>query len=157
MPNLIKLNLSFNNIGEEGIEAISNNLKYVKKLFKLYLDHNKINDKCVVMLSDALKYVDDLAYLYLGYNFITDYGIIYFFDKICKLPNLFLHINVNNNFFHDDGFLVIIKAIDKLESCMIVDTSGNKIKDRDRIRKYIRSVPSRRVLPLKLESSHIEI
>lgn len=157
MPNLVKLNLSYNDIGEEGVEAIADNLKYVKKLFKLYLDHNRINDNCVVMFSDAIKYVNDLAYLYLGYNLITDYGIIYLFNKMVKSRNIFIHVNVNNNFFQDDGFMAIVKAINVLDSCIRVDTSGNKIKDRERFIKYINSVPRRRVLPMKLDCSNIMI
>ncbi|KAJ7375826.1 hypothetical protein OS493_038576 [Desmophyllum pertusum] len=94
---LTVLNLSYNNIGEQGHmshlrDALQDNNR---KLKKLYLSHSKITDQCVKSLCDALQHEKcGVAKLNLSDNKITVPSILLVCGALknvnCKLKKLYL-------------------------------------------------------------------
>ncbi|MCA7010610.1 leucine-rich repeat domain-containing protein [Wolbachia endosymbiont of Tribolium confusum] len=66
LANLTQLDLSFNEIGDEGVKALAN----LKNLTQLNLDYNKIGDEG----AKALANLKNLTQLNLDYNKIGDEG-----------------------------------------------------------------------------------
>ena len=83
--HLEALNLSYNNIGLDGVTTLANGCKHMIELRKLDLSHNSIGPDGATALAGGFKYVTELETLDLSYNNIGSKGAT---RLACKLHHL---------------------------------------------------------------------
>ena len=131
VKNLTKLNLSFNNIGEEGIQNLINLIVDKNcQLENLNLEGNNLGDKNVNNLCEIISQSlpNRLNTLNLGKNKITknaEQGLLSLTDKCSELVVLILRNNQINNLLASK----IIINLKNLYSLKILDLSWNLIGD----------------------------
>ena len=86
--HLEALNLSYNNIGLDGIATLANGCEHMIKLRHLNLSHNSIGPDGATALAGGLKYVTELETLDLSYNNIGSKGATRLAGKLHHLGRL---------------------------------------------------------------------
>lgn len=76
------------NIGNEGIEYLSDNLVYIRKIKILDLGRNKIEYDGLKYFSNNIKYISNLETLDISENQLYDISIEYLSNNLKYLPNL---------------------------------------------------------------------
>lgn len=112
LPKLTSLNLSYNQIGDKGVESIS---RY-RTLTRLDLGGNKISEKG----AESISTLSQLTTLYLGRNQIGDIGA----NVLSKLNNLTI-LDLEGNQITNYG----AAAIAKLSNLSTLQIKGNRIGD----------------------------
>lgn len=92
--SLIELDLSYNNIYNEGVQILANTAP--KKLETLYLAGNKITDMGIKFIIDG-ELIKSLKNLDLGNNYIADNGVELLNDFSSNLISLHLRYNFISN------------------------------------------------------------
>jgi hypothetical protein len=101
-PKLVKLDLSGNNIGDDGAKAIADALKVNHSLETLYLNDNNIGDDGAKAIADALKDNKSLDKLDLDDNKIDDDGAKAIADAL-KVNHRLESLLLRNNNISADG------------------------------------------------------
>ena len=131
LRNLIKLNLSFNNISEKGIENLINFIEDKNcQLENLNLEGNNLGDKNVNNLCNSISQFlgNRLNTINLGKNKITknsEQGLLSLTDKCSELVVLILRNNQINNLLASK----IVINLKRIYSLKILDLSWNLIGD----------------------------
>ena len=121
------LNLSFNNIGDEGVKQLSNVLENHSQLSSLSLGGNNITDEGVKQLSNLLVN-SQLSSLHLGENNITDEGVK-------QLSNVLVHVNSQLSSLNLGGNNITDEGVRQLGNVLVnnqlnsLNLWGNKITD----------------------------
>ena len=124
--NMHKLNVSYNNISDIGIEAISKCLNINITLQELNISHNCICDNGARAISEHLKKNSTLQDLNLSANEITDEGMMIILKNFNgKLRTL----NFTHNIISESGIPAIHKIYKNLESPPTIQISYNQIID----------------------------
>jgi len=125
--SLVKLNISENNVGEDGATYIRDALIVNSTLQELYMQNTGLNSNAACYLSDVISKNIYLKKLDISVNRISDHGSIF----ICKcLDNSNLqNLIMSQNEITDKGACEIAKAIvgTKLQQ---LDVSGNYITSK---------------------------
>ena len=123
---LLELNLSNNNLYDDGAAAISDGLKSNNSLQILNMNNNKITSKGVEKVTEAIKVNTTLQKLDIGGNTISDDGAATISD-VLKTNRTLLQLNISQNNISDKGAQEIAKAIQINLSLQNINISKNYI------------------------------
>jgi ribosomal protein S13 len=124
--NLKTLILTHNDIGDEGAQAIADALKVNNSMEILKLFNNKIGDDGAEAIADALKVNHRLETLYLNDNNIGDDGAKAIADALKVNPSLKI-LNLDRNKIGDDGAKAIVDALNVNHSLKSLYLFSNNI------------------------------
>jgi hypothetical protein len=127
-PKLVKLDLSVNNIGDDGAKQIADALKDNRSLKHLCLLDNKIGDDGAKAIADALKDNHSLKTLDLNGNEIDDDGAKSIADAL-KVNHSLETLDLNGNKIGVEGAKQIADALKDNHSLKTLLLYGNKIGD----------------------------
>ena len=132
---LSRLDLSKNNIGNQGVEILVNSIKKSMSLVSLNLSSNSITHKGGQLLFNSFIYQQSIVDLNLSTlegsnrNRITSVGIE-------NIP-IFLNVNhfiemlhLSGNSIKNEGFLYICEGLEKNQSLQYLDISNNGINEK---------------------------
>ena len=131
LKNIIKLNLSYNNIGDEGIEDLITFIEDKNcKLENLDIEGNNLGDKNInkICISIAQSIYTKLTYFNIGKNKISknsEKGLLFLIEKCSELVVFILRNNQIDNYL---GAKLMI-SLKNLLSLKVFDISWNLIGD----------------------------
>lgn len=120
---------SDNEIGNEGLMALSQNISNIRQLRKLNISFNKIEESGLISLCDNLSFVTRLRLLDFSSNNIGRLGAETFNKSLHFLPNLIL-INYTNNNIKDEciaSFCLNCSNLSELDSLFLCSMNILKI------------------------------
>lgn len=127
-PHLQTLDLSFNNLGNEGMQALAKTLCSMPHLHNLYIVYNRIGDLGVAYLAEALPEMRSLQALGLSHNEIGNQGIQTLRTTLSQHPLPHLeYVGLNANRFDSQSgkaFGELLSAIPGLQELDISYTHG---------------------------------
>ena len=109
-PTATVLYLHRRGIGNTEVKALCDFLKCNTKFTRLNLSDNEINDEGVQILCEVLKYNTSLTVLDLSRNDITDEGAIALGDTL-KFNNTLIELNLGGTCISDKGIKVLMDAL----------------------------------------------
>lgn len=134
-------NCMYSHNAQENLNYIAKGLKVNKTLITLDISNNEINDEGAIALADALKFNNTLTTLYINKNNIGDKGAKALADalkpkkssffKTNKFNNTLISFNISDNLFGDEGakaFEETYKVNETLKSLLI---DNKNIKDKN--------------------------
>ena len=127
-PILQRLDLSNNQISDEGATALAQAMKGNTTLQRLYLDNNQISDEGATALAQAIKGNTTLHRLDLDNNQISDEGATALAQAMkgnTTLPRLSLRCNK----ISDEGVTALAQAMDGNTTLQRLDLYNNQISD----------------------------
>jgi len=127
-PSLTELDLSYKNIGDDGVKSISDALRKNTSLITLYLTKNDIGDDGVKSLSNTLHENTTLTELILDYNKIGDDGVKSLSAALRASTSL-TALNLVKNMIRDEGAKSLSDALRTNTSLTILYLDNNKIRD----------------------------
>ena len=104
---LVKLNISYNNIGPLGMWCLAERLKSCRQLVKLYITFNDIGSHGMSSLAEGLQYCTNLQVLNLGGNNITSDGVAAIVG-VMKRCRYLQELNLSKNSICVDGAAVLV-------------------------------------------------
>lgn len=131
---LVILNLSFNNLGNESIDIISNSLSKSSSLLSLDLSSNNIQSEGASNLFKSLLNSSTITHLNISNNGETQKNHIgikgaislkYLLENNCILSIL----NIADNLIGNDGFQIICGGLDFNNSIISLDISNNNLSN----------------------------
>ena len=108
MRCLVVLDISWNAIGSQGIEYLSESLKYCHQLVKLNVSHTGIDSHGIVLLSESLQCCSRLVKLDISYNNIGTQGMLSLANTLVKYCNNLQELNLSSNKITSDGVPAIV-------------------------------------------------
>ena len=111
------------------------NIRFMTKLKILNLSRNNIDNEGAKILGDSLAQIIELEYLDLSYNDIYDEGfepLIYngfFYNGIFKKEQL-IHLNLSENYIAQEGAKAIAESFPYLSKITYLNLSTNNIGDK---------------------------
>lgn len=120
------LNLSFNEIRDEGAIAIAKALPFMPALTCLNLSSNLFGDEGAIALANALPSTKKLTRLFLYNNHIDDAGARAIVEA---LPPALTKLDLSENIISDDGAAVIAQALPSMKALTILFLDSNHIGD----------------------------
>ncbi len=130
----LKLNISTNNIKDDGMKQISESLSKLINLtyLNLDIDSNKISDQGVSVLAEALQNLKNVSsiHVFLWMNIITGDGLANFTNGLKCLTNIVsLTLDFNNNYISPDTIeLRHLKSLKNMRY-FTLDVPANKQKN----------------------------
>ena len=125
---LQKLDLSNNNLSDDGAATISDGLKTNRTLLELNLSNNSLSDDGAATISDCLKANRTLLELNLSNNNLSDDGAATISDCL-KTNRTLLELNLSNNNLSDDGVATISDGLKTNRTLLELNISQNSITD----------------------------
>ena len=122
--HLQKINLSSNNIGDEGMKYLSESLKINSILNSLNLDNNKIGPE---YLSESF-HINSSFSIYHNENKLGNQGMSYLSDCLKKKSSI-NEISLYNNKIGDEGANYILDSLSFNDSLVIINLNSNKITE----------------------------
>ena len=125
------LDLSSNNIGDEGARYVSKSIHGMRELRHLDLSSNNIGDEGAKYLSQSIGYhMSKLRHLDLSSNNIGDEGAKYLSESIGYHMSKLRHLDLSSNNIGDEGAKYLSQSIDDHRSELRhLDLSSNNIGD----------------------------
>ena len=127
-PTLTTLDLSYNNIGDEGAKVIADALKGNKTLTTLDLSHNNIEVEGTKALAEALKDNKTLTTLNLSHNEIGDEGAKAIAEAL-RINTTLTTLNLRISKIGDKGAKDIAEALKENQTLISMDLKSNNIGD----------------------------
>jgi len=127
------LDLKFNSIDDVGIYNLMNDIK-TDNLKELWLGSNSIGDEGVKAIAEYLKYNTTLQILSLGANNIGEIGASYLADAL-ENNNTIMKLFLSYNKIGDKGATALLKSLNKNYSLQILAVHDNNIQDKSLIVK----------------------
>ena len=126
-PNLTQVDLRYNDIDDEGSKIITKLFKS-HKIVSLNLSCNNIGDEGVISIANALSHNPNLTFFDLSTNNFGNEGIIKIGNALSQCPNL-TNLNLSYNKFGDEGATNIANAlyISQYSKLTHLDLSNNNI------------------------------
>ena len=122
-----ELNLSSNQIGDDGIEKLANALRVNNTLQNLDVSNNKIGNRGVESLANALKENKTLKSIDLGSNKIGDIGMEELANALIVNKSL-KNLDVSNNNIGNQGVESLANALKVNQTLTSIDLGSNKIE-----------------------------
>ena len=111
MRRLVILNISDNAIGSQGIEYLSESLKYCHQLVELNVSHTGIDSHGVVLLSESLQCCSWLVKLDISSNDIGTQGMLSLANTLVKYCNNLEELDLSSNKITSDGVPAIVYVL----------------------------------------------
>ena len=108
MRRLVILDFSGNAIGSQGIEHLSESLKYCHQLVELNVSGTGIDSHGVVLLSENLRSCSRLVKLDISHNDIDTQGMLSLANTLVKYCNNLQELNLSDNNITSDGVPAIV-------------------------------------------------
>ena len=108
MRRLVILIISWNAIGSQGIEYLSESLKYCHQLVELKVSDTGIDSHGVVLLSESLQCCSRLVKLDISDNDIGTQGMLSLANTLVKYCNNLQELNLSSNKITSDGVPAIV-------------------------------------------------
>ena len=108
MRHLVGLYISWNAIGSQGIEYLSESLKYCHQLVELDVSHTGIDSHGVVLLSESLRRCSRLVNLDISENDIGTQGMLSLANTLVKYCNNLQDLDLSENNITSDGVPAIV-------------------------------------------------
>ena len=126
--NLLKLNISYNCISDDGAVAISECLKNNNTLQKLDMSHNNISDNGIINIGKALQVNGKLQIFDVSSNNISDDGAVAF-SKCLPINNTLQELSLSWNSTTKEGITKIAEAIAVNTGLHTLDLSSQCVTD----------------------------
>jgi Leucine-rich repeat (LRR) protein len=110
LTSVKELNLSYNDIGDAGIQIIASGLKNMKSMTHLDLSNNKFGDDGTREVASALKELNSMTHLDLHDNKIKKSGGLALAAALNSIPDL-KYLNVGHNKLGNAGVRALISAM----------------------------------------------
>ncbi|CAF4558765.1 unnamed protein product, partial [Didymodactylos carnosus] len=107
---VISLNISNNNISNEGVTSIVDALKINKTVFSLYVSNNNISNEGATSIADALKINTTLKNLDISHNKISNEGATSIADAL-KTNKTLKWLDISHNNISNEGAISIADAL----------------------------------------------
>ena len=108
MRHLVILDISGNAIGSQGIEHLSESLKYCHELVELNVSRTSIDSHGVVLLSESLQRCSRLMKLDISRNNIGTQGMLSLANTLVKYCNNLQELDLSENKITSDGVPAIV-------------------------------------------------
>ena len=108
MRRLVILVIFGNAIGSQGIQYLSESLKYCHQLVELYVSRTGIDSHGVVLLSESLQCCSQLVKLDISYNDIGTQGMLSLANTLVKYCNNLQELKLSENNITSDGVPAIV-------------------------------------------------
>ena len=126
--NIQILDISHNNISDDGAVAISDCLENNDTVQKLDMSHNKISDNGISRISKALQINTKLQMFNISYNNISYDGAVAISEYL-KNNNTLQELYMSNNKVSNKGIINIGKALEMNTRLQMINISYNEISD----------------------------
>lgn len=123
---LRELDLSYNNLGPEGADALSPALERMSNLQKLGLEAVRLESNGMLMICSGVVGLRQLNELYLGKNNIGDTGIRGLANIFPYLTNLTV-LKINDNEIGPKGVAFLAPALDRLNKLKNLNIGNNNL------------------------------
>ena len=123
---LQKLDLSNNNLSDDGAATISDGLKTNRTLLELNISQNSIADKGAQEIAKAIKIHSSLQNVNISKNYISSEGLLYFMETVKNNCSLQV-VNITHNNVIRSGFKNIKQFIESLQHTIQIIASWNEI------------------------------
>ena len=123
---LQKLDLSNNNLSDDGAATISDGLKANRTLLELNISHNGIEDNGAQEIAKAIKINLSLQNVNISKNYISSEGLLYFMKTVKNNCSLQV-VNITHNNVTKSGFRNIKQFIENLRYPLLITASWNEI------------------------------
>ena len=123
---LQKLDLSNNNLSDDGAATISDGLKTNRTLLELNISHNGIEDNGAQEIAKAIKINLSLQNVDISKNYISNEGLLYFMETVKSNCSLQV-VNITHNNVTKSGFRNIKQFIENLRYPLLIIASWNEI------------------------------
>ena len=123
---LQELDISHNEIGDDGIIAIGQQLQFNNTLRYLNVSANKITNVGAVCIAEALHVGTALHEVDISENRITYEGLVSFLEHI-QMNTTLKTLLVTRNNITKTGFLRIENYVKKIRSSLVIHTSWNEV------------------------------
>ena len=127
MRRLVILNISYNAIGSQGIEYLSESLKYCHQLVELNVSGTGIDSHGVVLLSESLQCCSRLVKLDISNNDIGTQDMLSLANTLVKYCNNLQELDLSRNKITSDGVPAIVYVMTNCCRLKELQLSGNKI------------------------------
>jgi len=117
LSNLVRLNISDNNLGEEGAAELSVPLSKMSRLTSLNLNANGIFDNGLIYLLDSLSSLVNLETIMLGYNYLESESAVALGDHFQSLSSL-QTLDLSNNEITESDIEYLKSKLSGKNSCL---------------------------------------
>ena len=131
---LVKLDISYNNIGTHGMSSLAVGLKSCRQLVELNICYNNIDSHGMSSLAMGLQYCTNLQVLYLSDNNITSDGVAAIVG-VMKRCRYLQELNLNSNSIGVDGAAVLVGGWQH-KSMLILDLHKSLGKSHESALRY---------------------
>lgn len=130
LPNLKRLAINNNLIGNKGVSPIFSSLTEIKnKLTELYIDDCHFNFDGIEKLKEMLKNVNQLKIINLSNNFIGDNGAQMLFKVLSRFNRKLSEVYASNCNFKSNGAIAMAEMVKYFPDLRKISFSSNDIKD----------------------------
>lgn len=126
--DLLVLNLSYNEIGDDGAIALAEGLKYSNSLTSLNLEKNEIGDDGLKVLCEPLQEHANIELLNISSNNIGDVGAVAISDCLKNYSNL-LSLSIDCNKMCGDGVASVAVSLKNCKKLLSFKSDHNKVSD----------------------------
>ena len=126
VKTLQKLDLSNNDLSDDGAAAISDGLRSNNTLLELNISQNSIADKGTQEIAKAIVINSSLQNINISKNYISSEGLLYFMEALNN-NRILQVINITHNNVTRSGFTNIKKCIENLQHPIQIIASWNEI------------------------------
>ena len=123
---LQKLDLSNNNLSDDGAATISDCLKTHRTLLELNISQNSITDNGAQEIAKAIKIHSSLQNVNISKNYISSEGLLYFMETVKSNCSLQV-VNITHNNVTRSEFKNINQFIESLQDTIQIIASWNEI------------------------------
>ena len=127
MRRLVVLDIYWNAISSQGIEYLSESLKYCHQLVELNVCGTGIDSHGIVLLSESLQCCSRLVKLDISENYISTQGMLSLANTLVKYCNNLQELNLSFNTITSDGVPAIVYVMTNCCRLKELQLSGNKI------------------------------
>ncbi|CAE7227928.1 NLRC3 [Symbiodinium natans] len=125
---ILKIDLGFNRIGDEGAKALGEVLKQNSAITTINLDYNSIGDEGAQALGEGLKHNNAVALINLKFNCIGDVGAQAFGEALLH-NSVITQIDLKRNHISDGGAKALGEALQHNSVVTQIDLKWNRISD----------------------------
>ena len=142
VKTLQKLNLSSNNLMDDGAAAISDGLKSNNTLLELNNSENGTTNKGTQEIAKAILIYSSLQNISISKNYISSEGLLYFMKAVKNNCSLQV-VNITHNNVTRSGFTNIKQCIETLQHRIQIIASWNEINSNGKLaaKIYKASIP----------------